>query len=314
MKLINHEQIVNLGIPPHQCYEWVEEMLKYKAEAVLPPKISMKQKNHIFYNIMPCILPDNDIAGVKVVNRYPNRIPSLDSQIMLYNLKTGRLKAVLDGNYITSMRTGAVAAYSVQLLALKKLKTIGLIGLGNTARATFKVLMDINTERNFVVKLFSYKNHADLFINDFKNHDNLTFEICTTYEEVVNNSDVVISCVTFAENNFCADKYYKEGCLVVPIHTLGFQNCDLFFDKVYADDIEHVRGFKYFNYFKRFAEVSDVIAGQAEGRTNDKERIIVYNIGIAVHDIFFAEKIYQLMDSVAETDVKFDTPEQKFWL
>lgn len=75
-------------------------------------------------------------------------------------------------------------------------------------------------------------------------------------------------------------------------------NCDLFFDKVYADDTDHVKHFKYFNQFKRFAEVSDVLNGAAEGRQSDSERILVYNIGLSMHDIYFAAKIYQLAETM----------------
>jgi alanine dehydrogenase len=314
MKIVSHEQIMQLDISPLQCYEWVEEMLKNKDEAVLPAKISMKQKGHIFYNVMPCILPQNKVAGVKIITRYPDRVPSLDSLIMLYNFETGELKAILDCNYITAMRTGAVAAHSIQLFAINNYETIGMIGLGNTARAAFKVLIELNKGRKLNVKMFSYKNHAELFINEFKKYNNIKFITCSKYEEIINNSDVVISCVTFTENDFCTDEFFKEGCLVVPVHTRGFQNCDLFFDKVFADDTGHVKDFKYFNKFRNFAEVSDVLKGRAQGRINNKERIIVYNIGIAIHDIFFAEKIYQILNSGTETNVNFKASMQKFWI
>lgn len=221
---------------------------------------------------------------------------------------------MLDGNYITAMRTGAVAAHSIELLSVANYKTIGMIGLGNTARATCKVLLDINSGKKMTFKLYRYKDHAESFINQFAKYKNVTFSICSTYREVILDSDVVISSVTYAENNFSQDECYKPGCLVVPIHTLGFQNCDLFFDKVYADDIDHVRGFKYFDKFKKFAQISDVVSGNTKGRENDQERIIVYNIGIALHDIFFAEKIYQLLDGDRGTTVDFDPPMEKFWL
>lgn len=314
MKLISHDLIMRLNISPYQCYEWVEEMLRNKDLALLPPKISMKQEGNIFYNVMPCIIPKYRIAGVKIVTRYPERTPSLDSKIMLYDLKTGNLKAIMDGNFITAMRTGAVAAHSIKLLAKKDYKTIGIIGLGNTARATFKVIMALEPLRPLTIKLYQYKNHADLFINKFKEYNNLTFQKCATYEEVIDKSDVIISCLTYTENNLCKDEFYQEGCLVVPIHTRGFQNCDLFFDKVYADDTEHVKGFKYFTRFKKFAEISDIIVGKAKGRENDEERIIVYNIGIAIHDIFFAEKIYHLADFHAVDNMIFDVPIEKFWV
>ena len=72
---------------------------------------------------------------MKLITRYPERKPSLDSEILLYDLNTGENIALLDGNWITAMRTGAVAAHSVKLLAIESFKEIGIIGLGNTARA-----------------------------------------------------------------------------------------------------------------------------------------------------------------------------------
>ena len=74
-------------------------------------------------------------GGVKVVTRYPSRIPSLDSTILLFDADTGEKLAFMDGNWITAMRTGAVAAHSINLLEKKNIKEIGIMGLGNTARA-----------------------------------------------------------------------------------------------------------------------------------------------------------------------------------
>lgn len=117
MRIITHEDIVNLKITPIQCYEWAKKMIQNKNRTVLKPKISMKFGDTGFYNTMPAILPDEHVVGVKVVSRYAMRTPSLDSQLLLYDLETGKLKALMDANYITTMRTGAVAAYSIQLLA-----------------------------------------------------------------------------------------------------------------------------------------------------------------------------------------------------
>ncbi|WBW98669.1 ornithine cyclodeaminase [Oceanirhabdus sp. W0125-5] len=314
MNIIDHQSIINLGIGTSEFYEWVEEMLINKETAILPPKISMKPTKHIFYNTMPSIIPKYNIAGVKVVSRYPNRIPALDSQILLYDLEKGNLKALLDGNYITAMRTGAVAAFSIELLAIKEYKTIAMIGLGNTARATFKILVDKNKDRELTIKLYDYKNRARNFANEFEKYKNVRFEIYDSYDKVISGSDVVISCVTYAKGDFCSNHCYKEGCLVVPVHTLGFQNCDLFFDKVFADDINHVKGFKYFDKFKKLAEISEVVTGKKEGRKNEKERILAYNIGISLHDIFFAQKIYELIGDDFKEEVELNAPKEKFWV
>ena len=73
----------------------------------------------------------------------------------------------------------------------------------------------------------------------------------------------------------------------------GFQNCDLFFDKVFGDDTSQIQNFKYFNQFRQYDEFHHVLQGRNPGRTSQDERILCYNYGIALHDITFASKIYQ---------------------
>jgi ornithine cyclodeaminase/alanine dehydrogenase-like protein (mu-crystallin family) len=77
------------------------------------------------------------------------------------------------------------------------------------------------------------------------------------------------------------------------VHTRGFQNCDLFFDKVFGDDTEQIQKFKYFSRFRQYAELKEVLEGKIIGRADDEERIISYNYGMALHDIVFATKIYE---------------------
>lgn len=172
-------------------------------------------------------------------------------------------------------------------------KPIGLIGLGNVTKATMDIFLAHTKHKKLIIKLYRHKDQAEMLIKRYENYTNVEFVICESYEETIMDSDIIVSGITYAEKDFCDDKYFKEGCLVVPIHTLGFQNCDLFFDKVYGDDYSHICGFKFFNEFKSFNEVSEVINNLAKGRENDKERILVYNIGIAIHDVYYSHKIYE---------------------
>lgn len=318
MKILTHSDIIDLNIEPIQCYEWVSNMLKNKGDVILPAKISIKPTEEIFYNVMPSLIPQYNCGGLKVVNRYPSRKPALDSQIMIYDYNTGNIKAIMDGNYITTMRTGAVAAHSIKLLGKRNFSKIGIIGLGNQARATLKVLLALFPNRKFVLKLMKYKEQHLLFqkyIESFTNSKNVEFVMCDSYNDTVKGSDVIISSVTYFSKDICEDNCFDEGCLVVPIHTRGFMNCDLFFDKVYADDTDHVKGFKYFNKFNNFAEVSDVLNGISEGRIDDTERILAYNIGLSMHDIYFAEKIYEIAnEKQIGKEISLDSPKEKFWI
>jgi ornithine cyclodeaminase/alanine dehydrogenase len=261
---------------------------------------------------MPSMLESLGYFGVKVVNRYSGRKPSLDSKLMLYRLDTGELVALMDANFITAMRTGAVAAHSINLLAKEHAETIGVIGLGNTARAAIKVLSEVNAEKDYVVKLLKYKDQHELFAEEMSVYKNLKFVFADTCQEVIAGSDVVLSAATYFENDIADESWFTPGTLLIPIHTRGFSGCDLTFDKVFADDTEHVKHFKNFSKFNKFGEVSDVVNGRMAGRENNQERILAYNIGISLHDVYFAAKIFETFTGGAEYSM--EPPKGKFWV
>ena len=313
MKVIDFDVISKKNISPVDCYNWVSEMIENKNSAVLPPKISLKPFDGVFCNVMPSIVKES--GGIKVVTRYPDRVPALESFLTLFDVATGEVLALMDATWITAMRTGAVAAHTIIRLAKSNFSTIGMAGLGNTTRATMLVLAEVLKDKKLTINLLKYKGQEISFAERFAKYENLTFKYFDSAEELVPNSDVVVSGVTYMPNNMCADEYYNKGVLVVPIHTLGFTNCDLFFDKVFADDYGHVKHFKYFDRFKKFAEMTDVVNGVVPGRENDDERILAYNIGISVHDVFFASRIYNAVCNDSNLpEVSLNTPKQKFWI
>lgn len=92
---------------------------------------------------------------------------------------------------------------------------------------------------------------------------------------------------------FASPDAYPSGYTLIPVRTRGFQDCDLEFDHVFGDDTGHIAGFANFARFRTFAEISDVLTGTTKGRTSSSEHIISYNIGIGLHDIWYASKIYK---------------------
>ena len=321
MKIISFDDVRSLNISPVCCYDWASEMIADKQKTFLPPKTHMTISDNIFCNVMPCLIHNGNkfMGGVKLVTRYPERKPSLDSKILLFNAESGEFLALMDGNWITAMRTGAVAAHSVMHLAKRNWKTVSMIGLGNVARASMLILLSVLADKKIIVKLLRYKDQAEVFMERFKNYSNVSFQIVDNVEDCIRGSEVIISCATYFKEDIAQDEWFDEGVLVVPVHTRGFMNCDLFFDKVFADDTAHVDHFKYFNEFRYYAEVSDVINGRSAGRENDQERILAYNIGLSIHDINYASHIYQMLQDRPElfkalTDAEMHEPIGKFWL
>lgn len=324
MKVISEQTIRSLGVTPRECVEWIKESFSIKRYAQLPAKISVHPSEDDFFTSMPCLLPPatteidrwkplHHYFGIKEVHRIKGAVPSLGSDMMLYDAHTGELLALMDSDWITTMRTGAVAAVAAKCLRKSDAKTYGFIGLGNTARASLLCMLEQEPETMFFVKLLRYKDQADLFIKRFEKYGNVRFDVVDNVHELVQTSDVLLSCVTSAEGLFVEDeKEFKAGITLIPVHTRGFQNCDTAFDRVFGDDTEHVKGFRYFKQFKDYNELGEVLAGNDIGRKSDSQRILSYNYGIALHDVVYAAKIFEMVKEEKEIELKKETG--KFWV
>lgn len=297
------------------CCDWVDQALRHKDEFVCPPKLRISQDNGDYFNIMPAMYVPNNIAMVKMIGRHDNNEGQPRSimmgDMMLYQANTGILKAVMDAEYITTLRTGAVAAHSALLFGKENFSSIGLLGLGNIMTVCFEILLAKLNDRKLIVKLYRHHGQEKRFAERFSNAKNVEFVYCDTYEEVFTDTDVIISAVTQATQNFAGDECFKEGVTIIPICTMGFQNCDLFFDKVFTDEIEQIRGFKYFDKFKSLTNISDVLKNDRRGRNNNRERILVYNYGIAIHDLYFGMKILKLAES---REIEYNFCKEKYFI
>ena len=138
MKVIDFDRIQSLGISAEEMFSWTEEVWKKQDEFILPTKTHTWQGDSGRYITMPCVMPNEDVAGVKFISRNVddvNGIPKRNSNIMMQKISEEGLYAVVDGLWITSMRTGACAYYNATTFAKKEPETLAIYGLGTAARA-----------------------------------------------------------------------------------------------------------------------------------------------------------------------------------
>jgi len=85
---------------------------------------------------MPAYLPSAGL-GCKLVSLFPQNTDRETHQaaIMLFEPDTGSPLALLDGTYITAMRTAGAAALSTKLLAREDAKVLAVLGTGVQGRA-----------------------------------------------------------------------------------------------------------------------------------------------------------------------------------
>lgn len=303
MRIITHDMIKKLNISGKECYEWIDYAMKNRNIFVNPHKTRIPLSGTDYFNVMPCVIPSENKMGLKVVTRSEKRRKkgklNLDSKIMLYSYDESELLATMDGNFITTMRTAAVAVHTMLNIA-QEYEVIAMVGLGNIGTAIGDILFELIKDKPITVKLMKYKDHASRFIERFSEYNNIKFEICNTHYELMNESDVVFSSVTYAGEDFVKESAFKPGCTVIPVHMRGFMDCDLHFDHIITSDLESIKKFENYGRFKKMSLLDDVIYSPDKVRNNKSDRVIVYNLGLALHDIWYASKIYDLESSEME--------------
>ena len=84
--------------------------------------------------VMPAFVPAMDALGLKSVNVFRNNpargLPAIHALVMLVDTQTGQPTAIMDGSYLTALRTGAVSGAAADLLAREDNKTLAVIGAG----------------------------------------------------------------------------------------------------------------------------------------------------------------------------------------
>lgn len=117
---ITSEEIEALNISARTSVEWVRESFLMKERAQLPAKISLHPQGDDMINTMPCLLPrELGRFACKIISRIEGQKPVLKSEVMLLDSRTGRELALINGDWITARRTGAVAALAIKTLINK---------------------------------------------------------------------------------------------------------------------------------------------------------------------------------------------------
>src|SRR5205823_5264431 len=106
---------------------------------------------------MPGFLTQDKALGMKVVTYFQDNpksnLPAILATIMLFSAESGKMIAVMDGSYITAIRTACASAMATKALANTQTKVLGILGAGVQARAHIQALTHV---RKFAkIKLYS---------------------------------------------------------------------------------------------------------------------------------------------------------------
>lgn len=166
--------------------------------------------------MMPAFVPALDALGVKVVSVFdgnPERgLPRVTSVVCLIDPDTGLPLAVMDGAYLTALRTGAVSGAATDFLARRDAETLIVIGAGVQGMTQAVAVAAVRPIRRIVV-VAREQRHLDRFrtsISDEWPHIAGMIETTTDVARAVRDADV-ICCATTSKTPVFDDADVRPG-------------------------------------------------------------------------------------------------------
>lgn len=263
---------------------------------------------------MPAYVEEMDTASLKIINIFPqnidNGLPSSPAQVLLIDGKTGIVNSVLDGTYVTQLRTGAASGAAFDVLAKKDARIGALIGTGGQAATQLEAMMaarKLDEVRVFDLNLERTKEFAAQMQEELQAYGTKIMAVATS-DEAIDNADLLITVTPSSKPVFDGTKI-KAGCTVscVGAYQHHMQEMDPRIltraSKIYFDSEEMVLsesgdilipledGTITKDDFT--GDIGKVIKGELVGRENDEEIIVFETVGVATQDLITAKEIYE---------------------
>jgi ornithine cyclodeaminase len=151
------------------------------------------------------------VLGVKSGGYWPGNmdkgLTNHQSTVFLFDPDTGRLSALVGGNYLTAVRTAASSAVSIAHLARKDAKVLGMVGAGHQSTFQLRAAAD---QRDFE-KVVAWNPHPDMLprLEAVAREIGLEFE-AVSQEELGAQADVIIT-ITSAFEPLLMNDWIKPG-------------------------------------------------------------------------------------------------------
>ena len=259
---------------------------------------------------MPGYLDEDKALGSKVVTYFQNNpkqnLPAILATIMLFSAATGKMIAVMDGSYITAIRTACASAMATKALASPETPVLGILGAGVQARAHIQALCRVRKLSK--VKLYSPSGTSATNIKrELESDIGVAIDVTRNAEETVRDSDMVVIATT-AEQPIIKSEWLKPGAHInaVGAHRPDSREIDgptVARSKVVVDSREAIMAEcgdillaikeKIITENHVHGEIGEVLAGTRSGRSSASEVTLYKSVGIAIQDVAAAQLVYR---------------------
>ncbi len=282
-------------------------------EAVVPDRIAVSTEEGISL-FMPGYLPREGHLAAKVVSVYAGNpsvgLPVIQGVVLVLDSHTGLPVALMNGAYLTALRTGAAGGLATELLAAEDASVLAVFGAGPQARTQIEAVRAVRPIRE--IRLVSRPTEgARILADELEGVDVQVFE---DPEKAVLGAQVIVT-ATDSRKPVFPGRAIGEGVHVNAIGAFTPEMAEVDGDLISrakvvvdlratvmaeaGDLVQAIEG-GAFTLESIHAELGEVVNGERTGRESPREITLFKSVGNAAQDVAVAGRI---LDAAIEQDV-----------
>lgn len=303
--------VVRSAIDMPEAIEAMREAFGALAEsrAEVPLRLALETRHGVNL-FMPAHLTDPDRIAAKVVSVNPGNagrgLPAIHAVILVLEPVTGRIRALMDGTWLTALRTGAVGGLATDLLARRDASVVALFGAGVQARTQLEAARCVRSIAE--VRIVSASGtSADRMAAEL---DGVRALRVDDPAEAVKGADIVIAATSSATpvfdgrsigsgthvtgvGSFTTDMREVDTALIRRARVVVDEREAVLAE---AGDIAGPIADGTVDASVMTAEIGDLVVGRAPGRQDAEEITFFKSVGNAVQDVAVAARVLEIAE------------------
>jgi len=262
------------------------------------------------FAVMPAYLANRERMGAKIISVFPDNyhrgLPSHQGVVALFDSTTGVVKAILDAQSITAIRTAATSAVATKALANVNASVLGMIGTGEQARSHLEAML-LARPIACVKAWGPSRDNLVGFRDEMMERFEVPILLCTSAQDAVGDADIICT-VTASKVPVVMGEWVKPG---VHVNAVGacrptereLDTALVTQSRFYVDSVESVTHESGDYLFPLQAgaigrghilgELGDLLLGNIPGRTSGTSVTVFKSLGIAVEDLAAADYVFR---------------------
>jgi alanine dehydrogenase len=306
--LILNAADVRAALPMDQAIQAMKEAFAAlsdgRAEVPLRSRLAVPPHEGLTL-LMPAFVKASagEALGMKVVSLFPGNpergIPYIQAAVLVLEPDTGRALALLEGNSLTAIRTGAAGGAAADVLASPESSVLAVFGAGAQARTQLLAACTVRSIRRAWI-FDPDRQHAETLVSDLAGTPPIPgdLRVADTPNQAVQEADLICTATTSLTPVF-ADSDLKSG---VHISAIGSYTPEM--QEIPPETVRRARvvvdsrsaalaetgdlikpiGAGLISSGHIYAELGEIVLGRKGGRQSTAEVTLFKSVGVAVQD------------------------------